>query len=151
MKGEEQFNNLLLDLGVSIPLRPILGYTPRLVMKTPYSGTLLRISKLYISMGVSKKSLDNMTYEDKMLLHAKHGEKIALMVAFAIIRGFIPGLLFARLLAFILLWQMKPVMLHEAWYQLLSLLDTKSFIDIIRSADQINLMKPKLSQQKKGS
>lgn len=148
---QEQFNKTILDLGVSIPLRPVFGYTPRVVMKTPYAGTLLRISKLYLSMGIEKKSLENMSYEDKMLLHAKHGTKIAQMVAFAIIRGFIPGLLFVPMFSLILLWRMKPDMLHEAWYQLLTLLDTESFPNIIRSANRINLMKPRLSQQKKGS
>lgn len=148
---QEKFNDIILDLGVSIPLRPIFGITPRFVMKAPYSGTLLRISKLYLSMGIEKKELENMTYEQVMEAHVKHGRKIAMMVAYAIMKGYIRGLIFAPLLSYLLLWRMKPDMLHEAWYQLLTFLDTKSFIRIIRSADQINLMKPKLSQVKKGS
>lgn len=149
---QEQFNKTILDLGVSIPLRPIFGYTPRLVMKAPYAGSLLRISRLYLSMGIEKKSLENMSYEQVMEIHLKHGKTIARMVAYAIVRGYWSGKLLAPLLAFILLWRMKPAMLHEAWYQLLSMLDTKSFIRIIRSVDQANLMKPRLSQHlKKGS
>lgn len=149
---QEQFNKSILDLGVSIPLRPIFGYTPRLTMKAPYAGALLRISRLYLSMGIEKKSLENMTYEQVMEMHVRHGKSIAQMVAYAIARGYWSGILIAPLLTYILLWRMKPAMLHEAWYQLLSMLDTKSFIRIIRSADQINLMKPRLSQHlKKGS
>lgn len=151
MKGQEQFNDLILDMGVSIPLGPIFGFTPRLVMRAPYAGTLLRISRLYLSMGIEKSSLDNMSYEQIMELHIKYGKTISKMVALAILRGYWSGKFLTPVLAFVLIWLMKPTMLHEAWYQLLNMLDTRSFIKVIKSADQINLMKPRLSQQKKGS
>lgn len=146
---------VLLDLGVSVPVRP-LNYlqkkNPRhIVMHTPCQGSLMRISRKYLEMGVKYEDIKEYTFEQNMEFIAKHSEAVSQMVAYTIVRGYLAGLLFVKPVGWWLRHRVHPAFLQEAWFQMLSLLDVTSFQFIISSAGRMNLMKPRLSRNTKGS
>lgn len=146
---------LLLDVGVAVPLRR-LNYlqnkkTRHVVMHTPTQGGLIRIARKYLSMNVNYEAIKNYTFEQNMEFIARHGKLVSEMVAYTLVRGYLSGILFCKPVAWWLRHRVHPLMLQEAWFQMLSLLDIDSFRIIIKSARILNPMKPRLSQQKKGS
>lgn len=82
---------------------------------------------------------------------AMHGVKVSKMVALTICRGALSGFLFSGILAWLLRWFVDDVYLRAANLQFLKLLGTKSFTTIISSISMTNPMKPRLSQNAKGS
>lgn len=153
LEGAEE----LLDLGVSLPLRaikiPFSGRVIRLraTMRRPRMGGRLRICRHYLKLGVTYEQVMAFTPEEDMAFMAQHGRRLSKMVALTICRGFISGWLFTPLMAFVIRWFVEDEFTMEAQRQYLSLLGTKSFSNIIRSAQMMNLMSPRLSQKGKGS
>lgn len=155
-KAAVNTSKLLLDLGVSVPIR-----TPRFLKKkgksrqitlyTPTYGGMMRIANKYLSMGVVYEQIKDYTLEENLKFYCKHGKAMSEMVAYAVCRGYLKGMLFNKLIAWWLRWFVHPAFLQEAWFQMITLIDTKSFHFIIRSAQMINLTSPKLSHRGKGS
>lgn len=143
-------SKVILDLGVAIPVRTPgflrkKGKPWTVVMRTPTYGNLIRIANLYLSMGVKHEEFKDYTLEQNLKFYREHGKTMSRMVAYTLIPGRIPGEKLNRTVAWWLRWFVHPVMLQEAWFQMLSLMDVRSFHDIIRSAAKINLMTPRLS------
>ena len=138
----------LLDVGVSLPFLkiPFTRRAIRLTMKRPCLGNLIRISRLYLQMGV--------TYAQMEKFVALHGGRISKMVALSVCRGAISGTLFAGLLAWLIRWFMPNEYLQAANKKFITLMGTRSFMSIIDSVEAANPMKPRKSQPrnaKKGS
>ena len=54
--------SMMLDMGVALPVRPLKylhrkSRPRRVIMRTPYMGSILRINRLYLSMGVTYDEL----------------------------------------------------------------------------------------------
>lgn len=144
----------LLDVGISLPFFkiPFIKKTVRLTMRRPCLGTQIRISRLYLKMGVSYEDMEEFTTVDEELTFiAEHGKTVSRMLALAICRGAVSGFLFSRPLAFLMRCLCDDRFLYAASMQLLSLLKTKSFSIIISSAEMMNPMRLSLSQKRKGS
>jgi hypothetical protein len=145
-------SKIILELGVAIPVRTP-GFFRRkgkpwtVVMRTPTYGTLIRIAGLYLSMRVKYEQFKDYTLEENLKFYYSHGKTMSRMVAYSIVPGLVSGRILNRIVAWLLRWFVHPVMLQEAWFQMLTLLDVKSFHDIIRSAAKINLMAPRLSHK----
>lgn len=151
-ENELRASELLLDVGVAVPVRPLrfLGrkWGKRfVVMHTPYQGTLIRMARIYLQMGVSYNEVKNYNYEQNMEFIGRHGKLLSRMVACSLVRGYITGKLFGRIVSWWLRWRVHPLYLQEAWFQMLTLMDVKSFQTIIKSAGMMNLMRPRLSQK----
>lgn len=147
---------LMLDMGVAVPVRPFnFLYRKRkprsVVMRTPGLGGMIRISNLYLRMGVTQEEMKDYTYEQCMKLVAEHGKIISRIVAHALVRGPLLGRLLNRPVAWWLRWRVHPMFLQEAMYQLLVMLDPKSFLTTINSVEMMNPMKPNLSHSNSGS
>ncbi len=147
---ELKASRLLLDLGVSVPIRP-LGFLYKkrrrsLTMRTPGLGGMIRIANRYLAMGITMEEMEQFTFEQQMEFVAKHGKEVSRMVAYTIVRGFILGRLFNRPVAWWLRWRVHPAYLGEAMIQMLMQLDIKSFFNTIRSAQAMNVMTRRLSQ-----
>ena len=141
---------LMLDMGVAVPVRPLKylyrkGKSCRVVMRTPYAGTILRIDRLYLSLGVTYEELKEYSYEQNAGFMQKHGKTVSRMVAYTLVRGWLAGWLLNRPVAWWLRWRVHPMMMQEAMFQMLSMLDKEGFRDTIRLAQKMNLMKPNLS------
>lgn len=85
------------------------------------------------------------TVEQNIEFIAKHGKAVSYIVAGAIARGYFTYRLFGWLVAWWLRWRVHPVFLSEAMYQLMDNIDIRPFSNIIKLAEAINLMKPRLS------
>ena len=148
----------LLDVGVSLPL--IVFKVPfskkrisviRVKIKRPYLGTLIRMSKLYVKIGVTYDEMSRFTPAQEAEFMASHGRGVAELVALGICRGRLSGKIFSGMLARMLLWNCDDRYIFGAGLLFRSLLSTRSFRNIIRSAQRTNPMKPRLSQKERES
>lgn len=142
--------SMMLDMGVALPVCPLKylhrkNRPRRVIMRTPYMGSILRINRLYLSMGVTYDELKEYTFEQNAAFAEKYGKTISRMVAYTLVRGWLVGWLLNRPVAWWLRWRVHPVMLEEAMFQLLTMLDKEYFPITIRLAQKMNLMKPNLS------
>lgn len=141
----------MLDMGVAIPVRP-LKYLYRkrkpcrVIMRTPYAGTIMRINRLYLELGVTYEELKDYTFEQNAAFMAEKGKTVSRMVAYTLVRGWLTGRLLNRAVAWWLRWRVHPMMLEEAMFQLLTMLDKEGFHNTIKLARKMNLMKPNLSR-----
>ncbi|MDH8702363.1 hypothetical protein M2138_001725 [Dysgonomonadaceae bacterium PH5-43] len=153
MKKEELLaSELLLDLGVAIPVRPLRFLSKKksrkVLIRRPYMGGLIRFSRIYLKMGVSSEEIKKYNPDEMMEFMTNHGHSVSRMVAVSIVRGFFSYILFGNLVAWWLRWQVHPLFLAEAVIQLIDHTNLDPFKNIIISADKINLMKPRMSHGK---
>jgi hypothetical protein len=152
MNAEEmKASGMILDLGVPIPLRPLrfldAKRKPRtIIIRQPYSGGLIRMSRQFSEIGVTHEEMKDYTIDQNMAFIAEHGKAAARIVAGSIVRGFFTYPIFGRIVAWWLLWRVHPVFLSEALFQLRENVNINPFKNIIRSAQALNLMKPRLSR-----
>jgi hypothetical protein len=157
MEAEElKASELLLDLGVSIPIRPLRFFSLKkkpknIVLRRPYGGGLIRISRLYLKIGVTYNEMKEFDLDQNIRFIAEHGREAAEIVAVSILRGYLSFILFHRLIEWWLLWRVHPVFLSEAAFQMLKNTDIDPFKNIIKLANSVNLMSPRLSHEKSGS
>ncbi len=147
---ELKASGLLLDLGVSVPIRP-LGFLYKkrrrsLTMRTPGLGGMIRIARQYLALGITMEEVEKFTFEQQMEFIAQHGKEVSRMVAYTIVRGAVLGRLLNRPVAWWLRWRVHPAYLGEAMIQVLTQLDITSFFTTIRSAQAMNVMTRRLSQ-----
>ncbi len=141
----------LLDKGVSVPFRAIkILFTKRVIllratMRRPRLGNRIRISRYYLKLGVTFEEMEAFTTDESMAFIAKHGRRLSKMIALTICRGFISSRLLTPIVALIVRWFVPDVFILGAQQTFISLLGTKSFTTIIRSAQTMNLMTPHLS------
>ncbi len=143
----------LLDIGVSLPFFkiPFTRKVVRLTMKRLCLGGQIRLARLYLQTGVSYEQMLEFSKHDELAYMALHGKQVSKMVALTICRGAFSGWLLSGVLAWLLRWFVDDEYLRAANMQFLRLLGTKSFTTIISSISTTNLMKPRLSQERKGS
>ena len=148
----------LLDVGVSLPL--IVLKVPfskkrisviRVKIKRPYLGTLIRMSRLYVKMGVTYDEMSKFTPAQEAEFMSEHGREIAELVALGVCRSRLSGKLFSGILASMLLWSCDDRYIFGAGFLFRSLLSTRSFRNIIRLAQRTNPMRPRLSHEERES
>ena len=151
MREQLKATAALLDIGVSLPLRPLRWrrwkWVPRVTMRRPPLGGMMRILKLYLQMNTTSEQLSAMNEEQARAFFVKNARSLSSIVALAVCSGYWSGRLLAPLLAWVLRWRCDTNVLFFATTQLMELLDAKSFTLIIRSIATINLMAPSLSQK----
>ncbi len=144
-----QASGLLLDLGVSVPLRPLrfLGRKKRkgITMRTPGLGGCVRISRAYLAIGVTMEEMEQFTFEQQMEFIARHGKEVSRLVANLIVSGYFWGRWLNKPVAWWLRWRVHPGFLSEAMIQGLKALNIQSFSTIIRSAQAMNVLTRRLS------
>lgn len=157
MNVEQETAEALLDIGVSVPFKEFRApfvrkrITLRLTMKRPCLGNQIRIARHYLKLGHTAEQMEAFTIEEEMGFLAKYGRRISLMIALTICRGAISGLLFAPFMAFVIRWFVPDAFIQGANLRFISLMGTKAFMNIIRSVEAINPLRPRLSQEEKGS
>lgn len=140
---------VLADNGISLPLRLPGGRHIRWVMRVPNLESRVRISKMYLRMGVKYTDLEKCTFEQKLDFMQKHTKTVSRMVAYGIVRGWLLGRLLNRPVAWMLRNCMHPVALEDAWMLAIGTMNTVPFGNIIRLAEVMNLMLPNLSQRRR--
>lgn len=149
-------SDALLDIGVSIPLfQWRVPWTQkyvsvRLTMRRPTLSSQIRIAKKYMTLGTTYEQMAQYDKDAELRFLAAHGKTISEMVALTICRGKW-GWLYMPIVAWLLRHVASDKYLYGANLHFVSLMGTKHFMSIIRSAEWSNPMKPRLSQKKTGS
>lgn len=139
---------IMADNGISLPLRLLGGKHIRWVMRIPNYESRLRISAMYLKMGVTHDDLKAYSFEQKLEFMVKHTRTVSRMVAYGIVRGWFLGRILNRPVAWMLRNCMHPAALEEAFMIAIGTMNTIPFGNTIRLAQVINLMSPNLSQRK---
>lgn len=148
--SELNASELLLDLGVSVPIRPLrfLGNkvkVRRITIRRPYMGTIIAMLRQYNKIGCSSEELKEYSKEQWNGFIAEHGKEASMIVAYAICRGFISHKIFSGIVAWWLRWRVHPDVLGEVMLFVIANINTAPFQTTIRSVQMMNLMKPRLS------
>ena len=143
MKNEEQIRgqaaDMLLDIGVAIPLLPKFIFRKKestVTIHRPTLGNLMRIAKVYQQIGITPDDLKGMDFNAQMKLVSNHGKDISRIVAYAVCSGCFTGKWLNGMVAWWLRWRVHPVMLVQAMFQLLKGTHLQSFCSIIPLAAQ---------------
>ncbi|PJI27581.1 hypothetical protein [Prevotella intermedia] len=153
-KVQQEASEALLDVGVSVPLKPIrLPFRKkrlllRLTMRRPRLSTQIKIARLYLSLGVTYAELEALDKDGQMCFIAEYGKTISDMVALTMCGKWWKPV---WLVSWILRHWVDNLYMQVAMMKFVLLLGTESFTNIIRSAEMTNPMKLRLSQKKKGS
>lgn len=158
MNVELETAEALLDIGVSLPLKAVrIPFTSkrfalRMTMKRPCLGNQIRIARHYLKLGVTYEQMKAFNKHEEMVFLAQHGTRVSKMIALTICRGAITGTLFTPFMAWFIRWFVPDTFIQGANLQFIFLLGTKDFMNIIRSSEIANPLRPRLSQkEKKGS
>ena len=158
MSVELETSEALLDIGVSLPCKTVKipftgkGFTLRMIMKRPCLGNQMRIARHYLKTGVTYEQMKGFNKHEEMVFLAMHGTRISKIIALTICRGAITGTLFTPFMAWFIRWFVPDAFIMGANLRFITLLGTKDFMNIIRSSEIANPMRPRLSQEKrKGS
>jgi len=152
MEMEEiKASGLLLDMGVSIPVRPLMFFNRekkpgKITIRQPYPGGLMRMGRQCMEIGVTHEEMKDYTVDQDIAFIAQHGKAVSRIVAGAIVRGYFTYKLFGWLVAWWLRWRVHPVFLSEAMFQLMENADTRPFKNIIKLVEVNSLTKPRLSR-----
>lgn len=142
---------LLLDVGVSVAVRPLRFLAKRipfkrLTIRRPYMGGIIAISRYYAALGVTTDEFKAYSGDQKIKFIAEHGRTVSFLVACTICRGWISYRTLRWLAAWWLRWRVHPDVLGELMLVILSQVNTAPFQNTITSAEALNLTKPRLSQ-----
>lgn len=151
---ESRTADALLDkrLRVSIPAPWLLRLLGIMVVpiwfKRPVYAQLLRISRLYVGMGIDLAELDK---GEAMILFSalsKHGITASRIIALGLIRGRFISFLFHRVFAWYLRGHLQADTLAELAKLIVFLSGGENFASIIRSVAYMRVTTPVMSQTK---
>ena len=157
MNVELEAAEALLDIGVSLPFKAVrIPFTDkrfalRMTMKRPCLGNQIRIARHYLKIGVTYEQMKVFEKHEEMVFLATHGKRISKMIALTICRGAFSGWLLSPFMAWFIRWFVPDAFIMGANLQFITLLGTKDFMNIIRSAEIANPLRPRLSPKRKGS
>lgn len=147
----------LLDVGLRLPLfgfrlpRRRRRVEIRVTVHRPTLGTQIRMAKIYMKMGVRADEMAAYDRDEELAFVARHGVAVSKIVALTICRGFLSGLFLTKPVAWLLRHVTDARILMAANMAIVRCIGTRDFIDIIRSVEAANPMKPRLSQKMEGS
>lgn len=114
--------------------------------KRPVGASLIRISRLFAEMDIDADELMSGKFGTLLEYIGRHGKTASRLIAYGLIRGPFASWLFNRPLA----WYLRNHMTLSGMADLMKLIvllsDAEFFVDIIRSAKDMTLTKPTLSQ-----
>lgn len=146
----------LLDRGVSVPLKEIrLPFCKplrlRVIMRRPRLGGLIRLARVYLSLGVTAKQMRKFSKEEEMAFLVAHGKAVSRMIAYTLCRGWISRRLLVGPAAWLVRNWVETEYLSAAMRNFIFLLGTDPFTNIINSVERMNPMKLRMSHTGKGS
>lgn len=143
----------LLNVGVSLPLKDFrvpFRKEPlrwRLTMKRPTLARQIQIARTWLSVGMTLEDFERLDYEGQMRFLVKHGKKLSRMIALTMPRWWLPTCVLSWFIRHFMKWEYQK----GAFEKFVTLMGTRSFTPIIRSAEVANPMKLRLSHGKRGS
>ncbi len=147
----------LLGTGISVPWASFrLPFCSKKVvlratMRRPTMSSQIAIAKAYLDMETTADEIDKMSHDEQMAFMALHGKDVSRLVALCFLRGAFERRFFTRPLSWLLRNTMPVEYMISVILCFVSLLSTDPFLPIIRSAEGMNPLKPRVSQPRKGS
>lgn len=147
----------LLEIGVRVEIPAPIFLKVFGIKRIPFKiyapsyGTLLRVTRYYLSMGVTIDQLNEITYESALKLCQDHGKTLCKIVAVCMLNGYTTGWLFTRLLASFLLWSLSAKKICSYTELLVVFGGTADFMNTTRSVKTMKITAPMLGQKEKGS
>ena len=154
-KVERQAADILLDVGISVPLLRLKipwcrEFVLRVTMSRPKMGTQLRIVRHYLALGVTAAQIAAFTDEQEMEFFAKHGRRLSLMLALTVCQGYLSGILLAPIVAWFIRWNMPREYQLEVQKWFRHVCSTRDFTNIIVWAEKTNPFHPQTSRVANG-
>lgn len=154
---QREASEVLLDLGVSLPLKewrlPFLKRPVRwrVTMRRPRLAGLMRIERLYLSMDVSPERVAAFSPRERLEFVTRHSATVSRMVALTLCQGPFSRRLLVAPVAWLLRETVEYRFFAGALETFISLLGSEDFTRIISSIDRANPMKLRMSHGRKGS
>ena len=149
--------NALLDrrLKINLPapwLLRLFGWrTIPIWVKLPVAANLIRISHLFVQMGIDPKTVTAESFGTVLEYIGRHGVTASRIIAYGLIRGSFSAWLWNRPLA----WYIRNHSTLPNMAELVKIITVisgaEAFVSIIRSVSQMTLTDPTLSQTETGS
>lgn len=154
---EAEAANALLDrrLKINLPapwlLRLFGRRTIPIWVKLPVAANLIRISRLFVQMGIDPKTVTAESFGTVLEYIGQHGVTASRIIAYGLIRGSFSAWLWNRPLA----WYIRNHATLPNMAELVRIINllsgAEAFVDIIRSVSDMQVTKPTLSQTETGS
>lgn len=146
----------LLDRGVKVKISaPVFirwfKKTITLQLRSPYYGTMIRVSAYYLKTGLTAEELEDLTVEQSLIVMAKSGKEISKAVACAVLNGYCKSKLFTKPLAWYLRWHCKPRELFALTTALLIYGGVQDFTNTTRSVRRMKMTEPRMGPKTKES
>lgn len=116
-------------------------------MRRPCLGSQMRIARQFLKLGITSQQVERFTDDQERAFFVEHLRELSMMVAFAVCRSYLSGLILAPVVAWLIRWKVPPEYLVEAQRWFKKLRSTRDFTDIIASAETINPFRPAASQK----
>lgn len=116
-------------------------------MKRPTLARQIQIARTWLSVGMTLEDFERLDYEGQMRFLVKHGKKLSRMIALTMPRWWLPTCVLSWFIRHFMKWEYQK----GAFEKFVTLMGTRSFTPIIRSAEVANPMKLRLSHGKRGS
>lgn len=145
MMGEHELRaaELLLDVGISIPLKTRWFGLRRVTMRTPTLGAMMRIAHYYAKLECSFAEVERKNVDEQMAFVAKHGKDVSRIVAYAVCSSRIAGEMFNGVVAWWLRRNVHPAFLLQAMMAFVRGSHVRDFCNIIPLAREMaSLLKP---------
>ena len=111
-------------------------------MRRPCLGSQMRIARQFLKLGITARQAERFTDDQERDFFVENLRELSMMVAYAVCRGYLSGLILAPVVAWLIRWKVPPEYLIEAqrWFQ--KLRGTRDFTAIIASAEAMNPFRP---------
>jgi len=157
MNVEQKTAEALLNKGIKVRvtaplLLRLIGIRKiRPVVRSPYLGTLHRISLLFLASGITPDQLESVDEASAHDLYTKYTGMLTQVMAQAILNGQWRGKVFGKLLAKYLVWHCDAIEMMTIAHIMVSLNSKTAFTNTIRSVSSMTTTRPNLSQATQGS
>lgn len=154
--NEQQFAaDTLLERGLPLPVRATLFFR-LLGFKTlkcyqPTLGNLIRINRIYLKTGITAETFKEISLRDAQILTVNHGFRLCKIIALGMVKGWIAPILLANLIAFRLLYLLKPKQICAVAQVMVEYSGTDVFIDTTSYISKLSVLNRKLGQKVQGS
>lgn len=125
--------------------------TVSITVRSPLTGTLLKVSQHYLDTGISIEQLQEISFEEALGIMAAHGRSICLAVATAWLNGYWKIRFFAKPLAWYMRWHCSPQEISTIATMILLYGGTSDFMNTTRSVRQLKITSPMMGQKSQGS
>lgn len=147
-KAEIESAELLLDIGVSVAVRPLKFLKARIplrrvVLRRPHLGGIIAIGRYYNRIGVTAEEMKGYNRDQWMAFIGEHGKEVSLIIACCLCTGCLNYHLFRWAAAWWVRWRIHPDSIAELMQLAVQQVNTAPFLIITELVEAINPLTPR--------